>query len=315
MTRAQTALLGVLGVQILLAAATWWPRGEATVEAHPLITIQPQDITRVVIERSGEGAKPLELLREEERWAIASSAGYPAIPAKVEALLETLTELQVRRPVATRTVNHDALHVGAEDWGKRVRLEAGAQSMELVLGAATGRATHVRLEGQDEVYTVQGLSEWSIQDRPASYWDAALLDLDEHAASTVLIEPREGPAIQLARGDGGWTFEGEAPAGQMIDPDKLDRLASAACTLRLREPVGPHALPEHGFDPPVARVTVTMEQDGASEWFSYALGNTVDGETYLQLPDNPFVVTVSEHSSKELVGASVEALLLGTDEG
>lgn len=311
MTRLHSTLLGALGVQALLATATWWPRDTASVEAKPLVAIPSQDVTRIVIERSGEGAEPLELVNAAGGWSIASSAGYPAAADKVQALLETVLDIQVRRPIATKSINHDALHVGEGDWGKKLRLEAGEQSVELILGAASGQASHVRLAGQDAVYTARGLSEWSIKDRPSSYWDPEVVDLDLDSATDITVQTREGANIHLARGDGGWTFEGEVPEGEMIDPDKLDRLAAAACMLRLRGPVGTDPLPEHGLEPPAARVTVTMAQDDASQVYSYELGNTVDGQTYLQLPDNPFVVTVSEHSTEDLTRASVQGLLLG----
>ncbi len=315
MTRLHAVLLAALGIQAALTAATWWPSESTQVEARPMVELNPDNIDSIVIERSGEGAETLKILREGDGWMLANSAGYPALNDKVQELLDTVLDIRVRRPVATRAVNHDALHVGSNDWGKKVSIGAGGIGLELVLGAASGRATHVRRQGTDEVYAVRGLSEWSIKDRPSSYWEPAVVDIDVGSATAVTVETRAGASIQLLRGDGGWTFEGEVPEGELIDPDKLDRLADAACSLRLRAPVGQQALPEHGFEAPSARVTISHDEDESSAVYSYALGNTVDGETFLQRPDSPWIVTVSEHSTEELSGASVEGLLLSLDEG
>ncbi len=315
MTRTQAILLGALGVQSLLVAAAWWPRAEATAQARAIIDLPADAITRVVVERSGEGAEPLDLVRGPDGWTIASSQGYPADDSKVHGLIDSMLDIQVRRPVATKAVNHDTLHVGDQDWGKKLRLETEDRSVELILGAASGQASHVRLADSTLVYAARGLSEWSIKDRPSSYWDAELIHLDLDSASAISIETRGGGSVQLARGDDGWTFEGPVPTGEMIDPDKLDRLAAAACTLRLREPVGLQALPEHGLDPPAARITVTISEDESSTEYSYLLGNTVDGLTYLQRPDDPWVVTVSEYTAKDLTEASTQSLLLSPDDG
>ncbi len=314
MTRLHTILLGALGVQALLAVATWWPRDTGTVEATAMVAFEADAVTRVVVQGSGEDAQPLDLVKNGEAWAIASSAGYPAEADKVGDLLDTVLDIEVRRAVATKAVNHDALKVGDKEWGKKVRLEAGAQVIELVIGAASGRASHVRLASEDEVYSVAGLNEWSIKDRPSSYWDAEVVSLDADGATAITIEKRDGTVLELVQGDGGWLFEGEVPEGEMIDPDKLDRLASAACKLRMRDAVGTDALPEHGLEPAAAEVTVTLEEDDATSTYSYALGSTIDGETYLQVPDSPFVVTVSEYTAKDLTEASVEELLLNLDE-
>jgi hypothetical protein len=310
MTRLHGILLGVAGVQALLVAAAWWPREGDRVQARPLVELALEDIDRVVVTRSGQGAEPLELARDDEGWIIASAQGYPAVASKVEEMIQAALDIEVRRPVATKAVNHDTLNVGESAWGKRLTLGAGDRQVELVLGAATGRATHVRRADQDEVFTARGLSEWSIKDRPSSYWDPELLALDVESATGISVALRDGSGVELARGDGGWTFEGQVPPGEMIDPEKIDRLAAAACALRLRNPVGTQVMPEHGLEPPAAQITVTYEEDEASAVYSYALGDTVDGETHVRLPDNPWVVTVSEYSTKDLTNARVEDLLI-----
>ena len=88
MTRLHTVLLGALGVQALLTVATWWPRDNGTVEATPLVDLEAEAITKVVVQRPGEDAEPLELLKEGDSWSIVSSAGYPAEADKVGDLFD-----------------------------------------------------------------------------------------------------------------------------------------------------------------------------------------------------------------------------------
>jgi hypothetical protein len=292
----------------------WWPRDTSAVEARALVDLTADAVTGVEVLGSGDDARPLTLAKEGDAWVIASSEGYPAEADKVRELLDSLVDIKVRRPLATKAVNHDALSVGEKEFGKRVTLTAGETKVALVVGAASGQAAHVRLEGADEVYEARGLSEWSIKDRASGYWKPEVVDLDVSEATAIAIQKRDGSAVNLARGESGWTFEGPLAEGEILDPDKLTRLAEAACKLRLRDPAGKQVLPEHGLDLPAATVTVTSEAEDASSTFTYRLGNTADAKVYLQTEGSSWVVTVSEYSAKTILEASPATLALKLEE-
>jgi hypothetical protein len=303
-------LFAGLGVQSLLVAATWWPHDPGAVPARALITLDGAAIDRIEIERSGEDAEKVELVKQGDDWTIASSAGYPAEADKVQELIDSLTDIEVRRPIATKTVNHDALKVGEQEYGKKITVGAGEQREGIVIGAASSHSVHVRAAGGDEVYEARGLSEWTLKDRASSYWKPEVVDLDVDTATGITIQLRDGATVSLSRGDGGWVYEGEIPEGVLIDPDKVTRLAEAACKLRMREPAGKEAKPEYGLDSPAAIITVTTEADDQSTTTSYALGATVDGKVYLRTEASPWIVTVSEYSAKTLLEASQESLTI-----
>ncbi|MFH1466408.1 MAG: DUF4340 domain-containing protein [Pseudomonadota bacterium] len=306
-------LFAGLGVQALLCVATWWPRGSGAVPAHALVTLDAAAIDRIEIARSGENAEPVALVKEGERWLIASSAGYPAQADKVQELIDSLTALEVRRPLATKAVNHDALKVGEKEFGKKVTLSAGDQQASVVIGAASSHAVHVRLADEDDVYEARGMSEWTIKDRASSYWKPEVVDLDVDTATGIVIALRDGTTVGLSHSENGWIYEGDAPEGELIDPDKVSRLAEAACKIRLREPVGTTAEPAFGLDNPAATVTVTTEAEDATSTFSYELGNTADGEVYLETGASPWIVTVSEYSAKSILEAGPASLVLDDD--
>jgi hypothetical protein len=306
-------LLAGLGVQVLLVAATWWPRDSATVPARAIVTLDGATIDRIEIARSGEDAELLALVKGGDGWTIASSAGYPAQADKVQELIDSLVAIQVRRPMATKAVNHDALKVGDKEFGKKLTLNAGEKKTSLVIGAASNNSVHVRLAGEDEVYEARGLSEWTVKDRASSYWKAEVVDLDVDQAVGITLQVRDRPPVILGKGEGGWTYDVEVPAGVLIDPDKVTRLAEAACKLRMREPMGQESKPEYGLDSPAAQVHVTTQVDDATETFTYTLGNTVDGKVYLRTEGSPWIVTVSEYSAKTLLEASQESLVIAEE--
>ena len=126
-TRVNQALGIALAVQVGLAAVVWWPRGEATVEATAVMTMDAAAVTRVEITGKpmpDQAAKPVVLTRRGPAdWVISSAFDYPASSDKVDDLLETLTGLVVRNPIATNATRHAQLKVGDTEYGRRVTVE------------------------------------------------------------------------------------------------------------------------------------------------------------------------------------------------
>jgi hypothetical protein len=123
----QRTLAIVLGVQLLLVAVFWWPRDPAA-GSRPVFDVGRADIERIEIEtRPAAGAEPspLVLVRDDDRWKLASAADYPADPEKVEQLIDSLVALRAGSAIATRAASHSALNVANDNYGRRILVAAG----------------------------------------------------------------------------------------------------------------------------------------------------------------------------------------------
>ena len=313
MTRLNKILLAVLAVQVLLATAAWWPRESGSVQAHALLTLEKDKIQRIVVQRSGDDVEPVELQREGENWKLASSHGFPAKKETVDELIDNLLGVQVRQPIATKAVNHDKLNVGDKEWGKKLTIEADGGSTALVVGAASGKAVHMRLADSDEVYQARGFSEWSIKDRASAYWDASYVEIDKASLSAFSIVNAQG-TISMQQADGEWVLDGELPEGGVLDLDEVDSLLSKLVKLRMQEPVGVEVEPAHWLQPPAVEVSCTVAEDDATSTVSYAIGAEDDGKYFAKAAGQDFVVKVSKWSVEALLEASLEGLLVGAEE-
>ncbi len=315
MGRILKVLAALLVVQVALAVVTWWPRGSGEVEVHPLVDLSADAVDRVVISGDPKATTkrdPVELVKKDGQWVIASKDDFPADPAKVRELVQRFTEARVGRPIATRPTSHAALEVAEDTHKRKVVLGAGSESVTLLVGSATSRSVHVRRADQDDVYRLKGFSVWSIADQPRSYWDPKVLDLDPETVTSLHIRGPKGD-FELVRdgADQPWRLS-DQQEGEELDTEAVDRLVRKAATLRMVEPVAREAKPEHGLDEGVV-VEWTVTEDDQTRSGSYRIGATEEYRTYVQ-PEGGWVVQVSKSAVKDLVDATRDGLLK-KDEG
>jgi hypothetical protein len=303
MTMTNKILAGVLAVQIALGALTWMPSGEGPTEAVDLVSFKLDAITELEVTgrvdpASDEAPEKVHLRKEGAHWALISSEGYPADPSKVETVLTSLSELQVRRPIATQAANHATLDVSDTKNTRRVVVKAGAEQVELLLGAATGQAANVRRAGSDDVFAVRGVSAWSIGDTARRYFEASYAKSDKDEVNSFTVKNAQGTHTFLRAG-GLWSEEG-LPEGATLHQLELDALANTLLNVRLSDVVGKGAKPEHGFDGG-ARVEWTITEDGGTSTFGYTVGALADGKRFVKADDKDFVVSVLESGVQRAV--------------
>jgi len=302
----QNALTGLLAVQVALAALTWWPSSDTTAEARKLIEGGGNTITHLAITRSGEAAEPVILDAKDGKWAITSAHGYPADADKVAEVVDALAGIQLGEPVATSAASHAQLKVGDADFGKKITFTADGKEHTLHLGAAASKAVYLRVDGGEEVYKVNGFSEFTFKDTSRSYWATNYVQFDKDAVTTFRLI-RGDWLLSFSIIDGEWSL-GQAPQNVKVRKDKLEELIAKASALRLSEPVGTEMKPEYDMGPGSTHVEWTVTQDETQTNGMITIGKEVDGKHYVQEEGNPFIVFVPSYVVKPLLEATQESL-------
>lgn len=306
----QNLLIGALVVQIGLAAFTWRPGGNEAAPATPLIEAKKESITAIEISRKpdeGKEADPVKLAKDGDKWVVASASNYPADPSKIDELLDNLTKLKVRAPIATQATSHEALHVGATDYGKKLTLTIDGAPQAYVIGAAASNSLHVRKDGAAEVFLARGVSEWSIRDTDRSFFKAEYIDLKLEELSSLSLTNANG-TLTFARGEGDtWSLQG-IPTGETADGEKVASLVRKLTKLRMNEPVGTTADAAMGLDGGV-RITWTKSEGETTTTAGFNVGAEIENDVYVKSDDNPFVVRVSKYAVEEFRSATVGSLL------
>jgi hypothetical protein len=308
----QNLLIGALVVQLGLAAFTWRPGNNEIAPATSLIEAKKESITAIEISRKpdeGKEADPVKLTKEGDKWVVASASNYPADQAKIDELLDNLTKLKVRGAIATQATSHEALHVGVNDYGKKLSLTIDGATQGFVLGAAASNSLHVRKDGAAEVFLARGVSEWSIRDTDKSYFKAEYIDLKMEELSSLSLTNANG-TLTFARGEGDtWSLQA-IPAGETADGEKVASLVRKLTKLRMNEPVGTTKDPSMGLDGKV-RVSWTKVDGQTSTTAGFDIGADIENDVFLKSDENNFVVRVSKYAVEEFKSATIASLLAG----
>jgi hypothetical protein len=291
----------LLCVQLAFALISWWPQDHSAGREKALLDIPADSITSVAIARApAAGGDPawLELERGGDGWVLASEQDYPAEQTAVDQLLERLVGVRVREPIATRRATHNALKVGDDEYGRRVRVATADGEYELVVGAALSRSVNIRLADSDDVYVASGFSEWSLQETPASYWNADYVRVAPAAISAIHVRNAAGE-FDAVRDESGWTIAG-LEESQVTNTEALDEWLRKVVTLRLLRPVS--ASPSAGLPgDESARISWTIQAENESVGGGYALYRGDEDRLLAKSDSDPFVVEVSQSSADPLL--------------
>ncbi|MEO0604249.1 MAG: DUF4340 domain-containing protein, partial [Myxococcota bacterium] len=211
-------LMGAFLVQGLLAIITWWPTDSGPAEPRDLVETDASALERITVtgsvQRSETPDEPLVLARDGETWTLPSKFDLDVPESKIAKLLEAIDSLEVVRPIAENAYRHADLDVADDQHTRKLVLEtASGDTTTVFLGSASGSAAHVRVEGEDEVYRVRGVTAYSIQTGASSYFDAEILDVDPSTVDQLTVRREDGTSFTFTQAEGQWQVDVPGPAG------------------------------------------------------------------------------------------------------
>jgi len=259
MSRTQWILVGLLAVQILLLAVAGSGSGSAGAGTPQALLpmLEGLDPVRIRIDEGQEKSVVLE--KSGETWVLPDADGYPASDQRLEELIENLEGLRVRRPIVSSGRYHGTLKVAEDDNERRVRIwgDDDDPAVDLFLGTSSNyRVSHVRLDGDDRVYEVRGLSAADLQTRPNAWIEAKLVDTAFADITSVRLHNEHGK-VEVSKDDlGNWGVAGGLPPGRHLDSSATDSWIRSLGNLRVAEPAGRVTTEGYGLDTPIASVEI-----------------------------------------------------------
>ena len=306
MNRRNLFLSGVLVLQLVVVAVVFWPRQVASGGQSLFPGVEAGQVVRLTI-ADGQG-KSIELARQGSGWVLPRADDYPVLEDKVPPLLDKILALTADRLVAQTPGSHERLKVAAGEYERMVELELdGGRIRRLYVGTApTFRATHVRADGQDEVYLTSDLSAQDLGVEATAWVDRTYLDvpLDEIVAAT--LENANG-RFELTKVGDEWTLAGLG-AEETLDMGAVQSLVSGARLVSLLEPLGIEARLSYGLDDPQAVVTFQTEGGVYTLWVG---AQDPESKRYVvKSSAADWYVRVNEFSVQDLVDQTREDLLV-----
>ena len=206
MNRLSFKLAAVLGLQLVLALILWagGPDYTAFKAKEPLLSFDPAKVDRIEIAESS--ANSAVLVKEDGKWVIPSSAGFPADGAKVSGLLTKLAALKKGWPVASSAEAAKRFKVTADAYERRIVLKGGGSELgEILLGSSPNfKAVNARAGSDSHVYSV-AFATYEAGVRAEDWMDRSLLTIQQDQIASIAI----GDAV-LERKDGKFVLNGLA---------------------------------------------------------------------------------------------------------
>jgi hypothetical protein len=295
----QQILAGALILQIALAAWAFWPRQATTAASGPLLPdVTAAEVSKLVI---SDVDRTLTLAKEDGEWVLPEADDFPVTAENVTRLLENIEKVQTNRLVTQTETSHKRLQVAPDDFNRRIEITtSGGETQTVYVGSSAGSsATHVRLEGQPEVYLTGDLNAFDITPQAGSWIDTLYFTVPQTATTKIMLENKNGSFEFSRAGDGEpWSLS-DLAEGETLNENTVTSLLTQLSSLRITEPLGQTAQAGYGLDDPLA--TVTLESDNQTYTLQVGARDEASGSYTFKASSSPYYVRVAQFTGDDLV--------------
>lgn len=305
MNRGNQILAAILALQIILAAVVFWPRPVASIAGGESLfaELEANHIVRLTI-TDAEGNQ-VHLTKDAEGWVLPKVDDYPCQENKVSELLKKIIELKADRLVAQTPASHKRLKVADDDLNRLIEFElADGTTHKLYLGTSpTYQVTHVRADGQGEVYLASGLSASDAGAQASTWIDTLYFSVPQDQLVALTVENENGQ-FEFEKDDAGtWTMK-DLAADETLNENNVTSLANRVSSLRMLRPLGKTEQDNYGLQEPSAVVTVqARDEEGSVNIYTLRVGaQSEEDNSYVVISSqSPYYVRVSNYTMQDFV--------------
>jgi hypothetical protein len=301
-TRGNRVLAGVLALQLVALAVVFWPRGAADAKQEgPLFPgLAAEAIVALTV--TGPDGEMIELAKQAGSWVLPAAGEYPCNGERVAATLEKIANLQAVRLIAQTRSSHGQLGVAEEAFERLVEfgLEDGSHHRLYVGTSPSWGVSHVRANGQTEVYLASGLSASDLGTTAIAWVDRIFFELPRDEVVAWTLENANGRFVFQREGEA-WHLEG-LEAEETLDEANVQTLLNRATSVSMLEPLGTETTLPHAMQPVQAVVTLlTRNADGVEGTVTLRFGakDAASGNYVMSSSTSPYVVWVSSFTGDE----------------
>lgn len=168
-------LASLLAVQLLVAGGLILGNQSQNGDfsAEPLLAVSEDSVDKIIVSTADAS---VTLIKKSDSWHIDAQQAYPAAQSKLSTVLNQISQLQTRWPVATSKSAHARFNVTDESFERKIQLFSGNKELPtLYIGTSPGfKQSHVRVEKHDEVYALN-LNAYDFPAKPNDWLDRSLL--------------------------------------------------------------------------------------------------------------------------------------------
>jgi len=258
-------LLVFLVLQSIILAAVLWPESNPEAD-EPLLDgfTREQVVELATADINGLGTR---LVLGPDGCVLPDIDNFPCNEDTFLELVDEVLGLTKENYVAKTSDSHIRLTVSERSFERTIEMVLSDGSIRKVfLGSVTQLdSIHARIDGEDDVYRVTGISTTDAPVGPASWIDTVYFATPEDALLSVTVENSGGRLEFVKDSNGEWGI-GELEEGEILDTEAVDLLISKVESMAMREPLGKSEDPSYRFDQLSALVIVrSLDRVGAEQ--------------------------------------------------
>ncbi|MEA2084795.1 MAG: DUF4340 domain-containing protein [Thermodesulfobacteriota bacterium] len=306
MNKRNIFLLAILLLQIVLIGYMYRP-GKETVA--PVVEFFPgigQDKVSGLIITDNE-RNSITLKRDKQGWTI-EPAGYPVNGTKADSLVSKLAFLKSTRLVTRTASSRIRLKVDDETFERKIKLLIDdGKSYLIFLGASPGNDTvHVRMEGEDEVFLVKGLSSWEAPTENSAWWKNRYVEMAPEELVGVELINSHGSFKIIKDKDNIWKNT-ESEEDETVSKEKAEEFLRRAGMISLTKYLGRDEDESYGLKTPVAEIVLQSKQKSIS--LKVGPKDEEGDDHVVKASDSPFYVRVGSYAIKDILEKRFDDLL------
>ncbi|UCC64292.1 MAG: DUF4340 domain-containing protein [Anaerolineae bacterium] len=313
MSRTNQILAAVLALQVVLVAVVFWPRPAASIAGGEKLfpDLEAEQVVRLTL--SDAEGNQIELAKGAEGWVLPEADDYATEGTKAPDFLTKIVELRTNRLVTQTPGSHRRLKVASEDFERLVEFElADGTTHKLYLGTSPSyNVTHVRADGQDEVYLASGLAASDAGVQASNWVNTLYYSVIQDQIVAVTLENANG-RFEFEKDEGGtWTMKGLAADEKLLE-NNVKSLVTRVALLRMIRPLGKTEKSEYGLGEPSAVVTIqTRDDEGKVESLTLRVGaRSEEDDGYVVISsESPYYVRVAGYSVEDYLEKTWEDFL------
>ncbi|MEJ5197650.1 MAG: DUF4340 domain-containing protein [Anaerolineae bacterium] len=303
MTRTQQILSGLLVAQLVLVGLVFFLPTSGQAAAAPLLGgLKAEDITSLTIR--DERGTTIRLAKAASGWVVADADDFPADATKITPITAKLAGLKAGRSVAQSEASYKRLQVADDAFQRKVEIgTAGGTGYTLYFGtSAGGRAMHVRVAGQKDVYIAPDLASFDLNADAPSWINATYLEISSSDVVSLTLKNANGEFFFEKDAQGQWTMRGVQP-GEVFSANNFSTVLTYATSIRMKQPLGKSEQPSYGMAQPGAVVTMKTKKDNQEKIYTLTIGarDASDSTYIVKSSESPYYVKVNDYSVSELV--------------
>ena len=253
---------------------------------------------------TGADGNTIELAKRDGSWVLPEADDYPVSENRVPPILGKLAELKAERLVTQTASSHKRLRV-AEDAFERlveIELDDGTRRRLYVGTSPSFSVTHVRADGQDEVYLASDLPAQDLGAQATAWTEQTYFSVPRDQVVALALENENG-LLELEKDGETWMMK-DLAGDETLDQAAVQTLLSRASSVSMLRPLGKEELETYGLESPNAVVIFRTQMDGEEERiYTLRVGaqDAEDSSYVIVSSESPYHVKVNEFAVRDLV--------------